>query len=183
LFFTPFQLMTAVAQNVLPERLKLNAAPWPQGGGDRMLKRKSLMAILMALVLVLGAGLALAGQAQNRPGYGPGNQLGPVHDILSGTPFTYTGDVVSLSEPGQGMVIATETENVTIYGLGPIRYWQSLDVARPAVGETVTVEGYTVDYNGVLRNIAMSMTIGGQTVQLRDPSTGLPLWSGRRGSD
>ncbi len=79
------------------------------------------------------------------------------------------------------MVLATEEGNVIIYGIGPVRYWESLGVDRPGVGETVTVSGYTVNYNGIECNIAMNFIIDSENiVQLRDPETGLPLlW--RRG--
>ena len=130
--------------------------------------------LIVLMVLFLSVGLGLAGKGRGA-GHGIGDGLGPIHDIFAGTPFTYTGSVVSLV-PGQGLVLAVENENVTIYGIGPVRYWNSLDVARPAVGESITVDGYAVDYNGEVRNIAMSITIGEDTVQLRDPNTGLPLW-------
>lgn len=113
-------------------------------------------------------------------GYNRGNGTRLLHNILDGIPFDYTGDVVSCGIPGNGMVLATEGGNVIIYGIGPIRYWESLGVDRPGVGETVTVSGYTVSYNGIECNIAMTFIIDSEDiVQLRDPETGLPLW--RRG--
>jgi len=46
------------------------------------------------------------------------------------------------------------------------------------VGDTITVSGYEVDYNGELRNIAVTIiTVGGVEVPLRD-SDGVPLWRG-----
>ena len=134
------------------------------------MRKKFVGAVVVLMVVFLSAGLDLAGN-----GKGPGNGTGPIHDILSGTPFEYTGDVVSLV-PGAGMLIATDQGNVTIYGIGPVRYWEREEVERPAVGESVTVHGYTVDYSGVDRNIAMSITVGEQTIELRDPESGIPLW-------
>jgi hypothetical protein len=113
-------------------------------------------------------------------GYGPyGNGLR--YDILNGTPFSFAGDVIAVGTAtccarGEGITIATDTENITVNGLGPQRYWDSLGVDRPAVGDYVEVTGYTVDYNGNIVNILMTLTINGQTIQLRDPETGLPLW-------
>ncbi len=112
------------------------------------------------------------------PAHGSGGGGGPIHDILDGQPFTISGEVVSLAFYGGGMVIAAETENVTGYGLGSPAYWESQGVTPPSVGETVSVTGYTVDFNGVSRNIAASVTVGDGTIQLRDPETGLPLWRG-----
>jgi len=68
-----------------------------------------------------------------------------------------------------------ENLNVTIYGIGPAIYWESIGVARPAVGDAITVAGYTINYNGELRNIAYTIIINGKTVPLRD-ADGLPVW-------
>lgn len=115
-------------------------------------------------------------------GYGNGgNGTGPIHNILEGTPFSYTGTVVSVGYQQSGMVLATGEGEVTVYGLGSWRYWESLGVNLPDVGNSISVSGYTVDYNGVPRNILMSVIIDGVTVQLRDPETGLPLWRGGNG--
>ncbi len=59
------------------------------------------------------------------------------------------------------MIISTTDGNVvTINGIGPVRYWDDQGVIRPTVGDTVTVEGYTVDYNGTDRNIAVIIMVG-----------------------
>lgn len=133
--------------------------------------------MIAVMVVFLSVGFALAGNGQGGNGTGTGDGIGPVHDIYSGEPFTYTGDVYGMV-PGQGWVIDTGDEDVTIFGIGPIRYWESLGVDRPAVGDTITVSGYAVDYNGVVRNIATTITIGEDTVDLRDSETGAPLWRG-----
>ncbi len=125
--------------------------------------------VIVLLVLFLSTGLALAAN-----GGGAGDGSGPIHNIYDGTPFTYAGDVVECL--GDGMLISTASGNVTIFGLGPVRYWDSLGVIRPVTGDTVTVTGYTVDYNGDFRNIAVTVTIGDATVTLRDAETGAPLW-------
>jgi len=44
----------------------------------------------------------------------------------------------------------------------------------------VSASGYTVNFSGVERNIAMTITVNGTEVQLRDPDTGKPLWRGGR---
>jgi hypothetical protein len=67
-----------------------------------------------------------------------------------------------------------------VYGIGPYRYWDLLEMDRPAVGDVVTVSGMEVNFNGFLRIVAMSITVGDQTAQLReacvDGTGGQPLW-------
>ena len=137
------------------------------------MKKMLTGSVIVLLVFFLSVGLGLAGNGKGSA-KGPGNGTGPIHDIFAGTPFTYEGDVTECQ--GDGMVIATTDENVTIYGIGPVRYWDELGVIRPVAGDTVIVSGYAVEYNDELRNIATSITVGEDTVLLRDPETGVPLW-------
>jgi hypothetical protein len=135
--------------------------------------------MIVLLVFFLSVGLGLAGNGKgsnggNGGGSGAGDGTDPIHDIYAGEPFTYEGDVIECQ--GDGIVIAVAGENITIYGIGPVRYWDSLELVKPAVGDTVTVTGYTVDYNGELRNIAVTINVGGVEVPLRDADTGTPLW-------
>ncbi len=110
-------------------------------------------------------------------GMGPGNGTGPVINIYDGTPVTVSGIVTSLGTQGQGMSIDTGTEVVTIYGIGPVRYWAMLDVARPQIGESVEVQGYKVTFSdGTSKIIATTININGSEIQLRDPDSGVPLW-------
>lgn len=134
--------------------------------------RRALRGIVTILaVIILGAGLSFAGN-----GKGPGNGTGPIHQITS--PFTYTGTVLDLTA-GEGLVLTTAEEEVTIYGIGPVRYWEAQRVDRPAVGEEITVSGYVVSLNGVERNIASAIiTADGTTITLRDDD-GKPLWQGK----
>ena len=141
------------------------------------MRKTIILVVITAAVMIMAQGAALAGR-----GNGPGDGSGPLFDCTAGTPFEYTGDVVTAptTGSGQGMVIATADENITIYGLGPLWFWTQAGVDRPAVGDTVTVTGYVVDYNGVERNIATLIQINETSLELRDPSTCQPLWS-RRG--
>jgi hypothetical protein len=130
--------------------------------------------------LWFGAGYGGNGEG-NRYGGGFG---GPYYDILNGTPFTYQGEVIGSCTLGQGirgsgLVIATTGGNIEVHGLGPFRFWETLGVDRPVVGDVITTDGYTVDFNGTFVNVLMSVTPGdGTIVQLRDPETGAPLWRG-----
>ncbi|MCP4486105.1 MAG: hypothetical protein GY820_02120, partial [Gammaproteobacteria bacterium] len=47
----------------------------------------------------------------------------------------------------------------------------------------VTVNGFAVDFDGTVVNIAMSVTVDGVTIQLRDPETGAPLWRRPKGNN
>ncbi|MDL1963633.1 MAG: hypothetical protein LWW98_04700 [Deltaproteobacteria bacterium] len=141
-----------------------------------MKKTLIMSSAVILMVISLTVGLSFAG---NERGNGTGicNNIGdPVCDICAGDTFKYTGAVVSMVR-GQGIVIATEDEdNITIYGIGPIRYWVSQGVERPVIGDTIKVDGHTVDYNGVVRNIATSIVVEDVTVELRDSETCAPLW-------
>jgi hypothetical protein len=116
----------------------------------------------------------------NFPGYDNRGARGRISfiNILDGEPFTYTGEVVSLGYFGKETVISTENGEVTLYGLGPLWYWDCKEIPRPEVGDVIEVSGYTVEYNSVQRNVVASVTIGGEILELRDPETSVPLWRG-----
>jgi len=136
------------------------------------MKKTIYAALVLAMAMIISAGGAYAGN-----GSGTCTQAGTglYQTILDGEPFLYEGTVVSIGS-GLGMEIATADSSVIIYGIGPVRYWESLGVDRPAVGDAVTVEGFAVDYSGTVRNIAMTITVNGIEVQLRDLDTAQPLW-------
>ena len=138
----------------------------------KIMKKFLTGGMIVMMVLFLSAGLGLAGN-----GNGVGGGTGPINDILSGETFDYSGNVMEILADG-GFVVKTENDvYVTIYGIGPVKFWESIDIARPAVGDLVTVSGYTVDYDGVDRNIAFTIQVGEEDpVELRDSETGLPLW-------
>lgn len=138
------------------------------------MKRSMFITIIAISFLMASFSMAVAGKVQATQGV-------QLHNILEGIPFSYTGTVITVGIPGEGMVIATDSENVTIFGLGPQSYWDNVGVERPAIGDVVEVNGYAVDFNGEIRNIAMNMTVNGEFIQLRDPETGRPLWGQRRG--
>lgn len=137
------------------------------------MKKYFIRLVLVCALVAAGAGVGFAGN-----GKGPGNGTGPIHDILEGEPFEYTGTVVDCGM-GSGLTLSVNNENVQIYGIGPMFYWDSQDIPYPEAGETLTVEGYRVDFNGTVRNIAMKITTAdGKEIQLRDAATGKPLWRG-----
>lgn len=100
-------------------------------------------------------------------------------DILTGDPVTVAGVVSEIG--GKGVKIDTGSEILTVYGIGPRKYWEDQEAEAPEVGDNITVDGYEVTFNdGIARIIAMSATVNGTTVQLRDTETGKPLWPKRR---
>ncbi|MBF0099911.1 MAG: hypothetical protein HQK77_03300 [Desulfobacterales bacterium] len=139
--------------------------------------KKLTITMVLVFAVMFGTTYCFAGRGQ---GNGAGDGTGPIHDILSGTSFEYEGDVIGW-EQGKGIQIATANGNVSVQGLGPMRFWFQQGLDKPVVGDTIKVSGYTVNYNGVDVNIAMSIEIDGKTIQLRDAQTGAPLWKGTNG--
>lgn len=93
--------------------------------------------------------------------------------ICVGEPVTIAGVVDSLGA-GMGITIDTVDGLETVYGLGPVWYWFRNDMARPVVGDAVEVvvtEISTSEYPVIL-----SITVNGDTLDLRDPVTCRPLW-------
>ena len=101
--------------------------------------------------------------------------------VLDSLQETFTGTVANI---GKGTCIVleyddgTQVTQVKIYGLGPNRYWESLGMEKPEIGDVVTITAYAVPFFDATRYVAASVTIGEDTIQLRDPETGCPLWLG-----
>ena len=140
--------------------------------------KKRMGAVIAVLALVLFSPMwALAG---NGKGVMDGTGPAPKHDLLQGTPFTYTGTVVECND-GQGLALylgeGEDGFSVAISGIGPQRFWDIKDMERPCVGDNIIVTGYTINYNELELNIAFTITFEDESsIELRDPDTGLPLW-------
>ena len=111
------------------------------------MKKALTGSVIVLLVLFLSVGLGMAGNGKGS-GQGVGDGTGPIHSILDGDSFTEVTGYVVTAVAGGGLELSTTEGNVTIYGIGPVRYWDSLGVDHPCVGDALTVDGYTVDYNG-----------------------------------
>lgn len=136
--------------------------------------KKTAMLVLMITAMMP----ALAFGLDTAP-YGPTCLRSGTPCVLSGTSFEVTGTVASF-ERGSGLVISTpSSERITIYGIGPERFWDEVEIDYPSVGEAIEATVYTCPSTD--RNIALNITIGGETLQLRDPVTGRPLWRGGAG--
>lgn len=147
------------------------------------MKRVLTGGILAALVLFLSAGWGLAGNGKGGGGQGGGGYGTGISIVCSGTPVNIEGTVSIVAYGGSGMVVnQSDGTEVIVYGIGPYRYWESLGIEPPDVGEAVIVSGMEVDFNGTLRIVAMSITVDGQLAQLRelcvDGTGGQPLWRG-----
>ncbi|KIX14020.1 hypothetical protein [Dethiosulfatarculus sandiegensis] len=94
-------------------------------------------------------------------------------------PFSLTGDVISVSVPGQGLVLALADRNVAVHGLGPLWYWDSHQWPSPMVGQAVFATGQRVRYQGRVFYVADSLSFGGTTLRLRRDADGLPVWHGQ----
>jgi hypothetical protein len=133
--------------------------------------KKLLAGIFVVCMLMLGTTLVAESKASVQPLKGV-----TAATICEGTPFTVTGIVVNIGVPGEGVIIDTGTSLVTIYGIGSLDFWAANNITRPAVGELITVTGYTVELTDITLNVAMSVTVAGVTLQLRDVTTCVPLW-------
>lgn len=150
------------------------------------------MTVMMA-ALLLTAGPALAGngycinnqkgvQAKQQMSKQIGGQNCPM--IAEGEPVSISGTVFEVAGAGDGLVVDTgDGVLVTVYGIGPFWYWESLGVPRPDVGEAIQIDAFRLVYSdGTERLIAVAMVVDGEMISLRDPVDGKTLWrrAGRR---
>ncbi len=136
-----------------------------------------VIAALTALCLFATTPAAFAGN-----GNGPGDGTGPLYTISDGVAVEVSGIVTVIGTPGSGLGIDNGTEIVTVYGIGPVSFWEAAGVDRPEVGEAIIVKGYEIALSdGTFKIIAASVTIGDEELVLRDPETSAPLWRGQKG--
>lgn len=152
--------------------------------------KKIALSGITVIVLLLAGGIAAYAGYGNGPGSGQcpsvgsgqclsGTCSGPVI-ACSGAVETITGAVAAYSSPGNGMVVDTGTTIESLYGIGPVWYWERNAMDRPEIGETITANVETVTIGDRTVKVIISVTIDGQTLPLRDTSTCVPLWRGRR---
>ena len=94
-----------------------------------------------------------------------------------GEPITITGTVYECDASGSGIQIDTGDEIVSIFGKGPIWYWEQQELEFPEVGETVTVYAFEITFSdGTTKLVAESIDLGDDgSIVLRDDE-GRPLW-------
>lgn len=145
------------------------------------MKKLAGMGIATAMALALSA-LLMVGLASAGSGKGFGGGSGPITRITAGSAMTITGTVVSIGFSGLPYQVDTGTEVVNVYGFGPARYWADLGIDPPMVGEEVMIEAIEVTFSdGSIRIIAVRVTVGDETVVLRDVESAVPLWRGDGG--
>ncbi|MEA2060511.1 MAG: hypothetical protein U9P10_08415 [Thermodesulfobacteriota bacterium] len=143
-----------------------------------MKKITLVITALTAFIFFVTVPAAFAGN-----GNGPGDGTGPLYTIMDGIPMEVSGVVADINTSGNGISIETGSEIVTVYGMGPVFFWDAAGIAKPAMGEAITVNGYEIALSdGTFKIIAMSVVLGGEEIVLRDPETGAPLWRGTKGS-
>ena len=92
-------------------------------------KMQALTITIVTLVMIMvTTGSVWAGR-----GMGSVDGTGPVTNIFDGIAVEITGTVAAIGLFGQGCQIDTGTEVVTVYGFGPIRFWNGLGMDRPTV--------------------------------------------------
>ncbi len=133
----------------------------------RCVKDLLILIIVTVFTGVISTGVAMAGNTYR---YGPGA-------CIVAEPVTIYGVVKNISAGSPGMVIDNGSEDITVYGVGPVWYWRSIGVARPAAGKDIKVYGYKIILkNGNTRLVAEAIDLDGQKIRLRDARTGMPLW-------
>ncbi len=141
-----------------------------------------ILFVLMMSQTAFGAGPGTGTCPGNGTGYGYAqglmNYQQTAQTICSGSTETITGVVTGAWVPGAGLTIETDSGPQTVFGLGPIWYWDAGNIDRPEIGESVSVVASGVTVSD--RKVMLSITIDGQSLQLRDPSTCLPVWRGKR---
>ncbi len=141
----------------------------------KKLPRKTLATGMTLVIFVL----LMTGSVWAGRGLGSGGGAGPANVIFNGVPTEFSGTVMTVGTFGQPYQIDTGTEIINVYGFGPVKFWNSLGVASPMVGEEVLIEAYEVTFSdGSSRLIAVSVSMDEDSVVLRDPDTGVPLWRG-----
>ena len=127
---------------------------------------------ILTLIMVMGA--VLHGQAFAKGGFGRGMDRS---QAVNGEPVVVTGAVAEIGYYGRGVQIDNGTEIITVYGLGPVWYWEQLDVSYPVVTDKITVNASKVTFSdGTEKIVALSVVIADNEIALRDAETGLPLW-------
>ena len=112
-----------------------------------------------------------------------GEGYGTCQLIETGTPMEIIGVVSEIGPEGQGLKVDTDSGIISVYGIGPIRYWAESGIDRPTVGEEVIINAVEVTFSdGSKKIVALEITVmvDGEpieTIDLRDDS-GFPLWRG-----
>jgi len=136
---------------------------------------KQIKNIYLAATVILVFFFMMEATVFAQPQRGPMYQWGS-EKTIEGT----VKEVISIqgkrpSNEGIRLVVETKDDVLTII-VGPM-YYLSDKGYTPKVGDRVSVLGSRLDINGEAIMVAKSITVGSQTIELRD-SQGMPLWRG-----
>ena len=96
-----------------------------------------------------------------------------------GESIAISGTIYECDANGSGIQIDTGEEIVSVFGKGPVWYWEQQGVAFPEVGETVTINAFEITFSdGTVKLVAESIDFDGDEmadIDLRDDE-GRPLW-------
>jgi len=131
---------------------------------------------LIALALVFGLFCTTLTWAGN--GNGVGAKDGSMLNLDLDDTITVAGTVLSSGVAGSGLSVDEGNGVITtVYGMGPLSYWESLGVAKPTVGEIVAIDALSVTFSDdTTRLIAVSLTIDDTFITLRTADG--PSWRG-----
>ncbi|GEM_PF-3743379 len=129
--------------------------------------------IISSLVMSVGPAIGF-GPPVSMPFFGPGTGA---ETVFQADPVTVKGMVSNVGLLGGAVEVDTGTEMITIFGMGPAWHWENNGSAFPSVGEPITIEANALTMSdGTKRIVATRATMYGQTIQLREQDTGIPVW-------
>ncbi len=136
---------------------------------------------LIALALIFGlfcTTLTWAGNGNGVAASGVAARDGSMLSLDLTDTITVAGTVISSGVAGSGLIVDEGNGVITtVYGMGPLSYWESLEVAKPTVGESVAIDALEVTFSdGSTRLIAVSLTIDDTFITLRTDDG--PSWRG-----
>lgn len=139
--------------------------------------KKTMHVIVPAIcfVFVFGSSVMAGWGNSDRPGKG-GERAGGCSLVAGSTPEAISGTVAG-QPAGDGLKVDDGNGITTLYGLGPVWFWSSIGVDRPAKGDRIEVDTRRIRLSDGSEQLAMMrIRFNGNDVQLRDPQTGRPLW-------
>jgi hypothetical protein len=138
--------------------------------------------ITTILVLVLGvSGASLLAAQSGTDEWGPGTRYGRLYNPQ--TVVSLAGEVLAVDRftPSKGaaygvhLTLDTGVEKIAVH-LGPVWYIERQDL-KFAAGDRIEVRGSRITFQGKSAIIAAVVTKGNRRLELRNPSSGVPLWS------
>jgi len=144
--------------------------------------KKIALTFLVTMMVIAGTLPVAAGQRMGqaqgqRQGLADGS--GPMVSIYDGVPVEVAGAVAALPAIGDpGLKVDNGTEIITVYGIGSSMVWEVLGYEPLTVDEEVSIDAYELTFSdGSTKLIAATITVGDQTIMLRDDE-GRPVWRG-----